>query len=181
MRKPGNQSAMAFRRSGDKAATMEIENDAPSGRRLRDNPLASNGADQNGLHVDAGLHRSESRPKLFDVFPQILDRCGRIESGLAPRQCGTATKGTRPIHHTGAAPNSITATAPPHVSKKLSPPIATAPSHNQHYRSGTRLRITFSTGSGKNARGIKQIHKHTPVQNDSTCERPHILAHRWRA
>lgn len=112
---------MAFRRSGDKAAAMEIENDAPSGRGLRDNPLAANCADQNGLYVDTGLHRSEPCPKLFDVFPQILDRCGRIESGLAPRQRGTATESTRPIHHTGAAPNSITATAPPCFEETVAP------------------------------------------------------------
>jgi hypothetical protein len=118
---------MAFRRSGDEAAAMEIENDPTARRRLRHNPLAANGADQDRLHIDAGLHRSETGPKLFDVFAQLFDARGRIERGLAPRQRGTATEGTRPIHHTGAAPNSITTTAPPVFSEETVAPNRNRP------------------------------------------------------
>ena len=126
MRQARDQRTMTLRRSGNEAAAMEIENDATARRRLRHHPLPADGADQHRLHVHAFDLRSEPNPELLYVFPQLFDGGGRIKRGLTPSQCRSTIKRTRPIHHTGAAPNSVTTTAPPDAGNPL-PPIATPP------------------------------------------------------
>ena len=76
-RQTADQGAMAFRRTGDKAAAMEIKND-PSRRRLgMANPFAGNGAELAGTEIQPRRRLAEAGEQGGEMGAQLVNVADR--------------------------------------------------------------------------------------------------------